>query len=98
MAHIGAHAQTFEEAAGAAFGAAVFPERGDEFDQPFGEAGQLIGRQLLETADIQPDLENRPVGPDIRPAQHADALDLHTRLLWAAATEAARRIDRIARP
>ena len=65
VAHVGADAKALEEAAGATFGAAVLPERGDGFHEALGEAGELVGGEFFVLADIGQDFQHRAVSPDV---------------------------------
>ena len=58
-----------QEAAALADAAVVLLQRGQHGGEPGDEAGQPVGRVLLELAQVEPDFEHRAVGPDVGAAQ-----------------------------
>ena len=68
--------------------AAMLDHRGEPGHEPLVEAGELVGRRVLERAEIDPGLEDRGIGPDVRAAQGQDLPELHTDHLQVSRPEA----------
>src|SRR5690606_11731855 len=78
MARPGALAQALQETAALPYAAAVLDQRGQPRHQALVEAWNNVGRIVFQLAYIHPCLDDRPVCPDIGPAQHhhVDELDV----------------------
>jgi hypothetical protein len=76
MAHPGAFLQALQEAAPLAHAAVVLDQVGQPLRQPLVQTRQLVGRVLLQLAEVQPDFQAGSVGPDVGPAQVIDAQQL----------------------
>jgi hypothetical protein len=74
----GAAFQAFEEAAALADAAAVLDQAGQQPSEALVKAGQFVRREVFQLANVEPDLEYRTVGPDIRAAQvsYTEKLDV----------------------
>mmetsp|Transcript_21531 Transcript_21531/g.83652 ORF Transcript_21531/g.83652 Transcript_21531/m.83652 type:complete len:403 (+) Transcript_21531:542-1750(+) len=73
MAHPGAVAQALDEAAAFADTAVVLDQRGQGRGQAVVESGQQVAGEVLQLAQVEPHLQDRSVGPHVRPAQVIDA-------------------------
>jgi hypothetical protein len=73
MAHPGAVTQALDEAAAFADAAVVLDQVGQGGGQAVVEAGQHVAGVVLQFAQVEPDLQHRPVGPHVGPAQVVDA-------------------------
>ena len=74
--HPGAAFQALDKAAALAHAAGVLDEVGQPGGQAFVEAGNLVGRIVFQLSQIQPDLQNRAVGPDTGATQESSAQEL----------------------
>jgi hypothetical protein len=59
--------QALHEAAPLADAAAVLDERGQQGGQAVGQAGDDVGRAILQIVDVDPRLKDGTVSPDVRP-------------------------------
>ena len=75
VAHVSAIPHPLKKAARPPLGAAVLPKGGYGLDQPLGEAGQLVGGELLVLAYVGQDLQHGPVRPDVGPAERGAITD-----------------------
>ncbi len=65
VAEPGALVQALHEAAAAAAGAGVLAQPGQHLEQVLGEAGQRVGREVLERAEVDHEVDGLVVGPDV---------------------------------
>jgi hypothetical protein len=72
----GALGQALDEAAALAHAAVVLDERRQQPGQAVGEAVDLVGGEVFQRAQVEPDFEHRTVGPEIGTAQIVDAQQL----------------------
>ena len=66
----GAAAEPFEETAALADAAAMLDHRRQPGHQPLVEAGELVGRRILQRSQIDPGLQHGKIGPVVRAAQN----------------------------
>ncbi|MNV36890.1 hypothetical protein D3C71_1283840 [compost metagenome] len=76
MAAPGAFLQALQEPTAFAHAAVVFDQCGQPGGKSVVESGQQVGGVVLQLAQVQPDFQYRPVGPDIGAAQVVDAKQL----------------------
>src|SRR3989344_5252575 len=76
MAAPGAFLQALQESTAFAHAAVVFDQCGQPGGKSVVETGQQVGGIVLQLAQVQPDFQYRPVGPDIGAAQVVDAKQL----------------------
>ena len=71
----GAFVEPLHEATAAAARARVVLEAGQHLEELLGEAGQLVGRVVLERAQVDDEVDGLLVGPDVRAAVDAGLQD-----------------------
>ena len=79
VAQPGALVEPLEEAAAATARAGVLAQPGQHRDELVGEAGQRVGRELLERAEVDDQVDRLVVGPDVGAAVDAGLEDLQVR-------------------
>ena len=77
MGGIGSHAQSLEEAAALADAATMLDHRRHPAHQSFVEAGDFVGRRILQFAQIDPRFDHREVGPNVRATQRQYLAEFH---------------------
>ena len=94
VAEPGALVQPLHEPAPTAAAAGVVGQPGQPLDQRVGEAGQLVGGEVLQDAEVDHQLDGRLVVPDVRTAVDPAGDDLQVGLRESAAVLS---IDRLLR-
>ena len=79
VAQPGALVEPLDEAAAASARARVLAQAGQHRDQVVGEAGQRVGGELLERAEVDDEVDRLVVGPDVGAAVDARLEDLQVR-------------------
>ena len=65
VAEPGALVEPLDEAAALAAGAGVLAQPGQHLEQVVGEAGDGVGRELLQRAEVDDEVDRALVGPDV---------------------------------
>ena len=77
MRQVSSPTQPLKESPAFADTAAMLDHRRQPGHEPVGEAGKVLGRQILERPKIDPGLQHGKVGPEVGPAKRKNLAKFH---------------------